>query len=84
MRAFAPSPGAWFEANGERIKLLEADVERDSRFRGNDGMVVDNQLLISCGEDAIRPRLVQRAGRGPMSPSELLHGFAIPKGTILP
>src|SRR5215212_515864 len=23
VRAFAPSPGAWFEANGERIKLLE-------------------------------------------------------------
>ena len=33
---------------------------------------------------AIRPLLVQRAGRGPMSPSELLRGFAISKGTILP
>ena len=54
------------------------------RFRGNDGMVVDDQLLIACGEDAIRPQLVQRAGRGPMSPDELLRGFAIPKGTILP
>ena len=26
VRAFAPAPGAWFEANGERIKLLEAAV----------------------------------------------------------
>ena len=24
VRAFAPSPGAWFEANGERMKLLDA------------------------------------------------------------
>ena len=24
VRAFAPFPGAWFEANGERIKLLDA------------------------------------------------------------
>src|SRR4051794_27761524 len=26
VRAFAPSPGAWFEANNERIKLLDAAV----------------------------------------------------------
>jgi methionyl-tRNA formyltransferase len=83
VRAFAPVPGAWFEANGERIKLLEADVERDSRVRGNDGTVMDDQLLIACSEGAIRPRLIQRAGRAPMSTGELLRGFSIPKGTIL-
>jgi hypothetical protein len=27
--------------------------------------------------------LVQRAGKGAMSPDELLRGFAIPKGTVL-
>ena len=84
VRAFAPSPGAWFEVGGERIKLLEAEVEeRDSRFRGNDGMVVDDQLRIACGVGAIRPTLVQRAGKAPMTPHDLLRGFAIPKGTIL-
>ena len=84
VRAFNPMPGAWFEANGERVKLLRAEIELDSRFRGNDGMVLDDGLLIACGEGAIRPMLVQRAGRGPMSTDELLRGFAIPKGTILP
>jgi len=84
VRAFNPVPGAWFEANGERIKLLEARVDRDSRVRGNDGLVLDAALLIECGEGAIRPVLVQRAGRGPMTAGELLRGFAIPKGTILP
>ncbi len=82
--AFAPMPGAWFEANGERIKLLAADQERDSRLRGNDGEVLDDRLLISCGNGAIRPTLVQRAGRAPMTPGELLRGFAIRPGTILP
>ncbi len=68
MRAFNPMPGAWFEANGERIKLLEAAVEqRDPGFCGNDGEVLDDALLINCGEGALRPTLVQRAGRGPMS-----------------
>jgi methionyl-tRNA formyltransferase len=83
VRAFAPAPGAWFQANGERIKLLEAAVERDSRLRGNDGLVLNDALLIQCGEGAIRPTMVQRSGRSPMSAGELLRGFAIPKGTIL-
>ena len=28
VRAFAPAPGAWFEANGERIKLLDCGRDR--------------------------------------------------------
>jgi methionyl-tRNA formyltransferase len=84
VRAFNPVPGAWFEAKGERVKLLEARVERDSRYRGNDGEILDDALLVSCGQDAIRLLLVQRAGRGPMSGDELLRGFPIPRGTILP
>ena len=102
VRAFNPAPGAWFEVNGERVKLLEAEVEftsrhpregggpasteeqRDSRIRGNDGLVLDDALLIQCGTGTLRPTLVQRAGRAPMTVGELLRGFPIPKGTILP
>jgi len=80
VRAFAPAPGAWFEANGERVKLLRADVVGAS---GAPGDVLDEQLTIACAEGAVRPSLVQRAGRGPMSPQELLRGFAIPVGTKL-
>ncbi|MGI8705929.1 MAG: methionyl-tRNA formyltransferase, partial [Sphingomicrobium sp.] len=80
VRAFAPSPRAWFEANGERIKILEAEIAGDS---GAPGEVLDEQLTIACGDDAIQPLQVQRAGRGPMAPLELLRGFAISKGTIL-
>ena len=46
--------------------------------------MLDESLLIACGDGALRPLLVQRAGKGPMNPEELLRGFAIPKGTILP
>jgi methionyl-tRNA formyltransferase len=81
VRAFAPAPGAWFEANGERIKLLEAAVGTDAS--GKPGEVLDDSLNIACGTGYIRPMLVQRAGRSPMTAGELLRGFAIPKGTIL-
>jgi methionyl-tRNA formyltransferase len=81
VRAFNPMPGAWFEANGERIKLLEAEIAAGS---GAPGEILDDGLTIATGNAAIRPLLIQRAGRGPMSAGELLRGFAIPKGTILP
>ena len=80
VRAFAPQPGAWFEAKGERIKLLKAGVVEDS---GKPGEVIDDQLAIATASGAIRPLQIQRAGRAPMSADELLRGFAIPKGTIL-
>ena len=81
IRGLAPFPGAWFEADGERVKLLDAEVvEAD----GPPGEVLDEDFCIACGEDALQPLLVQRAGKGAMSPEELLRGFDIPKGTILP
>jgi methionyl-tRNA formyltransferase len=81
VRAFNPVPGAWFEANGERIKVLRAEIESSNARAGE---VVDNDLKISCSVGAIRPLEVQRAGRGVMTSEELLRGFPVPKGTILP
>jgi methionyl-tRNA formyltransferase len=82
VRAFNPMPGAWFEANGERIKLLEAAVGNGAS--GTAGEVLDDCLNVATGHGYVRPIKVQRAGRGAMTPGELLRGFAIPKGTILP
>jgi methionyl-tRNA formyltransferase len=81
VRAFNPMPGAWFEANGERIKLLDAAVGHDAS--GRPGEVLDDCLNIACGSGYLRPLKVQRAGRAPMSPGELLRGFPIAKGTVL-
>lgn len=80
VRAFAPAPNAWFEAHGDRIKLLAAETVGAT---GQPGEVLDDQLTVACGEGAIQPVTVQRAGRGAMPPSELLRGFPVPKGTML-
>ena len=82
VRAFAPAPGAWFEANGERVRLLDAAVGRDAS--GKPGEALDDCLNVACCEGYIRALKVQRAGRSVMSAGELLRGFSIPKGTILP
>lgn len=81
VRAFNPVPGAWFEATGERIKLLRTEVVDGA---GTPGEVLDEQLTIACGEGALRPVSVQRAGRGALTPGDLLRGFPIAKGTVLP
>jgi methionyl-tRNA formyltransferase len=82
VRAFAPVPGAWFEANGERIKLLDAEVGNEAS--GRPGEVMDDRLTIACGSGTLRPLEVQRAGKSVMTPEALLRGFAIPRAMILP
>ncbi len=82
VRAMNPAPGAWFEVAGERVKILAADV-LPFTFPGSEGMTVNGELTIACGDGAIRPTLVQRAGRGVTSAVELLRGFPIPSGTQL-
>jgi methionyl-tRNA formyltransferase len=80
IRAFNPAPGAWFEAGGERFKLLAADPVQ---VAGEPGTVLDEWLTIACGEGGIVPTIVQRSGRAPMTGAELLRGFPIPPGTRL-
>ena len=80
VRAFNPAPGAFFELNGERIKILQAAVLDAS---GEPGIVLDDALTIACGNGALSALLVQRAGRGPMPAGELLRGFPVAPGTRL-
>jgi methionyl-tRNA formyltransferase len=80
VQGLAPFPGAWFEAHGERVKLLAAAV---ADRHGAPGEVLDERLTVACGNGAISPSLLQRAGKGTMSVDELLRGFAIPKGALL-
>ncbi|MDH7970884.1 methionyl-tRNA formyltransferase [Sphingomonas sp. AR_OL41] len=80
VRAFNPAPGAFFELNGERIRILAAVVEPGT---GSAGTVIDDDLGIATSDGVIRPTALQRAGRGVMTSAELLRGFAIPAGTLI-
>jgi methionyl-tRNA formyltransferase len=80
VRAFAPFPGSWFELDGERIKVLRA---RTIGVNGFDGTVLDVELTIACGQGAIRPQVVQRAGKPAMPVEDFLRGRPVPLGTVL-
>ena len=78
VRGLAPFPGAWFELEGERIKVLRGDiVERE----GAPGTVLDDRLTIACGEAAFRPVRLQRAGKPAMDVEEFLRGRPVTAGT---
>ena len=80
VRAFAPFPGAWFELDGERIKVLKAEVVEAG---GAPGTTVDAALTIACGEGALRPLRIQRAGKPVMDTADFLRGKSVPEGTGL-
>ncbi len=84
VRAFAPAPGAFFELEGERFRVLSAViVRRSDQTKDDAGLTLDDTLTIACGQDAIRPALIQRAGRPVMETAAFLRGRAIPMGTQL-
>ena len=80
IRAFAPAPGAFFELDGERYRVLAADLADGS---GAPGVTLDDRLTIACGFRAIRPVRIQRAGKPAMEIDALLRGRAVPAGTVL-
>jgi len=80
IRAFMPAPGAFFELEGERYKVLAAELADGA---GQASVTIDDALTIACGSGAIRATLVQRAGKPAMATSDLLRGRPIPAGTLL-
>jgi len=80
IRGLSPAPGAFTEVKGERLKILYAMPVKD---RGQPGEVVTHDLIVACGEGALKLMKVQRAGKGVMEARELLKGFPLPAGTKL-
>jgi len=85
IRAFNPMPGAFFELEGERYKLLATEVAHpgESVAGAAPGVTLDDALTIACNPGAIRAARIQRAGKPAMDAAELLRGRPIPKGTRL-
>mgnify|MGYP003638573441 FL=1 len=80
IRAFTPVPGAFFEFENNRYKILEAQV---SDSDGGAGTTLDDQLLIGCGTGSIQPEVIQKAGKPAIDLKSFLNGTKIPIGTVL-
>jgi methionyl-tRNA formyltransferase len=78
IRGLSPFPGAWFEAEGTRIKVLRSTQAKGA---GAAGTVFDDQLTIACGEGAVRLLELQRAGGKPLPAEEFSRGAPLKRGT---
>ena len=74
IRGLSPFPGAWTDAEGERVKLLRT---RLSDGNGEPGKHLGG-FRIACGKGSIEVRQAQRQGKRPMSSEELLRGMELP------
>ena len=80
VRGLSPFPGAWFEMNGTRVKVLGSTLVEQS---GTAGCVLDDELTVACGEGAIRLTKLQRAGKSAQDAEQFLNGWPLPAGTQL-
>jgi methionyl-tRNA formyltransferase len=85
IRAFNPAPGAWFELDGERFKILAAEVVPPAEVPQAmpPGVTLDDRLTIACNPGAVRVTRIQRAGKPAMNADELLRGRPVAAGTRL-
>ena len=80
VRAFDPWPGTFTTAGGAVLKILSAAIGTGS---GTPGEVLDDGLLVDCGDGALRLTRVQLAGRAAMDPEAFLRGHKIARGSRL-
>jgi methionyl-tRNA formyltransferase len=78
IRGLSPFPGAWFEMDGVRVKVLGSLLTEGS---GTAGETLDDALCVACGDGAVRLTKLQRAGKGAQDAEVFLRGNPVPKGT---
>ena len=80
IHGLSPNPGAWFEYENERFKVLRANK---SSTGGNPGTILDENLTVACKSDSIQILEIQRQGKNKQTTKDFLLGKQISKGSIL-
>ena len=76
-----PSPGAFFNFNGERYKILKGEI---GKGKGKAGEVISNKLEIACSNNqSIKILEIQRQGKKPQKIGEFMLGSQIKKGSLI-
>ena len=76
-----PNPGAFFNFDGERYKILKAVIGNGS---GKAGIVLSDQLEIACSNNqSIKIVQIQREGKNAQNVDEFMRGSTIKKGSLI-
>ena len=72
-----PNPGAWFEYKNERYKVWKAEIVNKS---GKMGTILNDQLLVSCKDQAVQILEIQKEGKSRQTTEQFLLGNKINQG----
>ena len=76
-----PYPGAFFSFNGERYKILKAEIGSGV---GKIGEVISDNLEVACDNNqTIKILEIQKQGKNPQKTSEFMLGTKIKKGSMI-
>ena len=76
-----PVPGAFFNFDGERYKVLKAEIGNGF---GKAGKVLSDELEIACNNNqSIKILEIQRQGKKPQKINEFMLGSKIKKGSLI-
>ena len=80
INGLSPFPGAWANADGDRLKLLKALATKRDIQSGN--VVIDGgSMFVGCDDGAVEIMTVQRAGKRAAPVVEVLKGW-VPPATL--
>ena len=81
INGLSPSPGAFFTFDGERYKVLKAEI---SNGLGKAGEVLNDKLEIACSySKSLKILEIQRQGKKPQKIGEFMLGSRIKKGSVI-
>ena len=81
INGLSPSPGAFFNFDGQRYKILKAEVANGI---GKNGEVLTDGLEIACGKNkSIKIIEIQREGKRVQKINEFMLGSQIKKGSVI-
>ena len=81
INGLSPSPGAFFNFDGQRYKILKAEVANGI---GKNGEVLTDGLEIACGKKkSIKIIEIQREGKRVQKINEFMLGSQIKKGSVI-
>jgi len=76
IRAFSPSPGAFFIHNQKLIKIFSTKLENDKVLSPGEFLERKDKLFVGCGSGTLEVFEIQFEGRRKMTMAEFLRGYS--------
>jgi methionyl-tRNA formyltransferase len=77
INGLSPFPGAWSQADGERIKFLKAGAT-DINLPAGQISIYDGEFIVGTGDGGILIHMLQRAGKKVAVTREVVQGWTPP------